>query len=106
MSVEILFDSDEDKAALFCNTTDWVFGPIISSFNGPDEHDGDHKSWTEKLLADPEHHYHSADEMAELFLTYMLNVREVVDPRGMNKGDMWNIYADFLTAHKQHCPPK
>lgn len=106
MGVEILWDKEEDKAVLYCNTTDWTFGPVIASFNGPDEYDGTTKDWYQKLMADPEHHYHGADEMAELFLTYMTDVREVRDPRGMNNGDMWNIYADFLKAHEAHCPPK
>lgn len=33
MSVCILWDDSADKAALYCTTTDWAFGPV---FQGPE----------------------------------------------------------------------
>ena len=33
MAVNVLYDLNEDQAALYCSTTDWAFGPV---FYGPD----------------------------------------------------------------------
>ncbi len=33
MSIEILYDSEEEKAVLYCNTTGTAFGPIIEGFS-------------------------------------------------------------------------
>ena len=57
MSVRILHDSDQDVAVLFCSTTDWAFGPVIT--------DGDD---------------HDAVERAEAFLRWL-----VIDPRMLDE---------------------
>ena len=33
MATEIIYDSEEDKAAFFCNTSGWTFGPVFSAHN-------------------------------------------------------------------------
>jgi hypothetical protein len=34
MSVQIMFDRYEEKAALYCSSTDWCFGPVIHEAEG------------------------------------------------------------------------
>ncbi len=36
MGVHILSDASSDQATLFCSTTDWAFGPVVSD---SDDHD-------------------------------------------------------------------
>lgn len=34
MSVQIIFDEENNNACLYCNTTDWAFGPVYCGKDG------------------------------------------------------------------------
>lgn len=80
MSVDIIFDAKQGKAALYCNTTDQVIGtPVI-------------KTCDECMDAD-------AEVMAVQFLAFC--GVEQVDVRQVNRLDLDALYASFLDWHEK-----
>jgi hypothetical protein len=74
MGVRILFDDSGSgsQAALYCSTTDWSFGPVIS---GDDDHD--------------------AQERAESFCRWLGQHRRA-DPRSLSDSELSNAYGEWL----------
>jgi len=68
MSVAIIEDKDQENAVLYCNTTDWAFGPVFSE---GDAYEDWPDSWKLK----------TAGEVAEAFLKWngQRDVRTMTD---------------------------
>lgn len=83
MSIEILFNENEDQAALYCNTTDWAFGPV---FDGK----GDF----------------NAKETAQYFLKWLVERRETRDARMIPNDELEkyrNEFTAFMNAEPVQC---
>jgi len=70
MAVEVLYDEQRERACLYCNTSGWVFGPVI------------HPTATE-----------DAQDAAEAFLWYCLTHRS--DPRKLSFNELETLYEEF-----------
>jgi hypothetical protein len=67
VSVLIMVDRDEERAALYCSTSDWAFGPVIHEAEG-----------------------RTAVERAEAFLAWLR-----VDPRILGDTELAHRYSDW-----------
>ena len=73
MAIAIMQDKYNETAVMYCNTTDWAFGPVHSSDN------------------------HTAAEELELFLLTLVN-----DPRLYSSHELETLYHGFR-QHLKHC---
>lgn len=76
MSVQILHDTRTDAAALFCNTTDWAFGPV---FTTPDQ--------AESFLI-----WLDAGAAARLSVPPIMGTANGRDPRQFSDNDLERLY--------------
>lgn len=74
MAVEILENKEGNQAVLFCNTTDWAFGPLISDYN-------------------ENKFYYLAGDVAKKFLKWLYPT----DPRELKDNELGSKYLDFLS---------
>ena len=76
MGVRILHDKTHDKAALFCSTSDWAFGPVFY----PNENGID------------------ALGMAQAFIEWLR-----VDPRRLGESELQKKYSEFASMNWREC---
>lgn len=87
MAVEILRDTHHDTAALFCNGTDWAFGPVFQ---------GDAEAKAEAFL----HWFkegHALMVAIELGLTRR-GIGDGLDPRDYDPTDLERLYSRWREA--------
>jgi hypothetical protein len=73
MSVEVLHDQDRNLAVLFCNTSDWAFGPLFRAEDGGSCLD--------------------AAESAEVFLAWL----KPIDPRSLSDDKLEGKYLSWIS---------
>lgn len=73
MSVQILENKKGDQAVMYCNTTDWALGPVISDYN-------------------ENGFYYPAESVAMEFLKWL----DPTDPRELKDNELESKYSSFI----------
>jgi hypothetical protein len=92
MGVRILYDRKQDLACLYCSTSDWAFGPVVSSY-------------------DLEEHEISPVKRLEQFVRwlredYVPRREDVIlgwsgDPRELTPAGLERAWGEFLVEHNR-----